>query len=621
MAGEKPSLEESTGTRDVPIQALGEDSMTWRSAFTPRVILNLFFLGIANASATGIVIFLSILLNQYQATFGPSTISGWTPIAHLTVATCLFPLSGRWSDLIGRRYFFIAANVFAVIGNIICAKADSFNMMIAGSAVSGVSTACNQLAQAAMQELVPNQFKPYVLSILSVTTIPIQFAPLIAGSFVSDYSISWRGCWWVMTAINGSVLVGIVALYFPPDRTTVQEEGTLSQRSLKYEVIHFDWIGFVVLAGSLTSMLIGLQWGGTSYPWSSGHVLGPLITGIVALIGFCIYEAVVRPEIPLVSMKLLGHVRSFVMPTIVVGVSAMCYYSLNILWPLMIASLWTSNARTQSYFQMVAPVANIIGGTLYGPIAKKLKFYKYQMVVGVLIQGAFTAALAASDSGSRVMSSAFVAVASFFLVFIQLNAMLCISTSLPTTLLGSAFGLAGTFRYFIGSVASAIYISVLNNELKDNLQDDVTSAALGAGLPASSLEQLFGAIHAGNPAVMAQVPGINTSIEVAVASAAKTAYADSFKTVFLVSIAFCNSGNHVEIRKSHAFNHDHADAERYDGYFEKVVFREKRLLNTASTLHWALAIEALQDFSARQNQEDESVDQGEEQARLEEEVD
>jgi hypothetical protein len=42
--------------------------------------------------------------------------------------------------------------------------------------------------------------------------------------------------------------------------------------------------------GSITSVVIGLTWGGVRFPWTSVHVLMPLIFGFVGLSLFVIYE-------------------------------------------------------------------------------------------------------------------------------------------------------------------------------------------------------------------------------------------------------------------------------------------------------------------------------------------
>jgi len=48
------------------------------------------------------------------------------------------------------------------------------------------------------------------------------------------------------------------------------------------------------------SITIALTFGGINFPWSSAHILAPLVVGLVGLITFIIYEAIWATH-PLVS--------------------------------------------------------------------------------------------------------------------------------------------------------------------------------------------------------------------------------------------------------------------------------------------------------------------------------
>ena len=39
-------------------------------------------------------------------------------------------------------------------------------------------------------------------------------------------------------------------------------------------------------------MLIAMSWGGIRFPWSSGHVLVPLVVGGIGMVAFFVYERV-----------------------------------------------------------------------------------------------------------------------------------------------------------------------------------------------------------------------------------------------------------------------------------------------------------------------------------------
>jgi hypothetical protein len=86
-----------------------------------------------------------------------------------------------------------------------------------------------------------------------------------------------------------------------------------------------------------------------------------------------------------------------------------------------------------------------------------------------------------------------------------------------------------------GAVAQTIYVSILQNKVATNLPAYVTPAATNAGLPISSLSELFAGITAGN---FSSVPGITPDIIAATGAATQKAYLESFRIVFYATIPF-----------------------------------------------------------------------------------
>ncbi|KAI4750468.1 MFS general substrate transporter [Aureobasidium sp. EXF-3400] len=83
--------------------------------------------------------------------------------------------------------------------------------------------------------------------------------------------------------IVGSVVLTTV-FYFPPPRVN-------SQGLSKAEIIkQVDYVGGLLSVSGMILFMAGMQWGGYQYPWSSAHVLCPLILGAILLIAFCVWE-------------------------------------------------------------------------------------------------------------------------------------------------------------------------------------------------------------------------------------------------------------------------------------------------------------------------------------------
>ncbi len=93
------------------------------------------------------------------------------------------------------------------------------------------------------------------------------------------------------------------------------------------------------------------------------------------------------------------------------------------------------------------------------------------------------------------------------------------------------------FRTAFGSVMAAVFLAILSSKVPKEIAAYVPAAALKAGLPQSSLKDLFTAIAAGTPKALAAVPGITPEIELAVAESLSNAYAAAYAYVYYAAIA------------------------------------------------------------------------------------
>lgn len=92
-------------------------------------------------------------------------------------------------------------------------------------------------------------------------------------------------------------------------------------------------------------------------------------------------------------------------------------------------------------------------------------------------------------------------------------------------------------RTAMGSVFAAIFVAILNNKAPAKIAEMVPPAAIKAGLPETSLPDLFKAITAGTPAAYAAVPGISPTIQTAVGAALSNAYSAAYAYVYYAAVA------------------------------------------------------------------------------------
>lgn len=114
------------------------------------------------------------------------------------------------------------------------------------------------------QEVTPNKYRPWTMGFgqaLSSTTVIA--GALGAGADVKYHSFRWS--YYTNGIAYGVTAVLVAAFYWPPP-TGLRRQGN----RLKQLAIRIDYVGILLFTGSIASLVIGLTWGGESYPWNSG---------------------------------------------------------------------------------------------------------------------------------------------------------------------------------------------------------------------------------------------------------------------------------------------------------------------------------------------------------------
>lgn len=93
-----------------------------------------------------------------------------------------------------------------------------------------------------------------------------------------------------------------------------------------------DYLGGFLSIGGFLLFMMGLQWGGYQYKWSSPHVVTTLVLGLVMLIAFCVYEMKFAP-FPMFPGAILKEPRILLMTLIITFISGSNFFSVLMFWP------------------------------------------------------------------------------------------------------------------------------------------------------------------------------------------------------------------------------------------------------------------------------------------------
>lgn len=231
----------------------------------------------------------------------------WITITWNLGAAVIVSIGGRLTDIFGRRYFLMFGAILSVIGAVVGATGQSVNQMIASGVLFGVGSGFQELAYACVQELVPNRYRIYAVGGLDLTLFFAFTSPLISYAFIAYYPvISWRAAYWYMFSFHIFAFILLVVFYHPPDfEMKHRREGVSRLRMF----LRIDWFGVLLFSSAAILFLLGLNFGGRTYPWTSAGTLVPLILGFLLFVAVGVWSYYNTLEYPLFPRRLFKQIR------------------------------------------------------------------------------------------------------------------------------------------------------------------------------------------------------------------------------------------------------------------------------------------------------------------------
>jgi len=182
--------------------------------------------------------------------------------------------------------------------------------------------------------------------------------------------------------------------------------------------------------------------------------------------------------------------------------------------------------------------ATNVGALVLGAVLAKLGHARLIYVIVVALETAFVAGMAGMTPHSLGGAVTLVALAGFCVGCVNLISVTMIILRCRDEYIGVAVGLAGTARTVGGAIATAIYSTVLSNKVEEVLPTKVAESVVPLGFKLQDLSALIMALSSGSQTALMKVPGISPRIISSAVYAIKDSYAEGFKLIYLISIAF-----------------------------------------------------------------------------------
>ncbi|KAM0806217.1 major facilitator superfamily domain-containing protein [Usnea florida] len=213
---------------------------------------------------------------------------GWYGSAYMLTAACFIPISGRIYQLYSTKWGFVLSIVIFEAGSALCGAAPTSTAFIIGRAIAGFGSAgIFSGGMMIILPLVPLRRRPVFTSMFGVAFgISSVLGPILGGT-LTDH-VTWRWCFYLNLPFGGFTLLAVLLFLRieSPKREKLTVIGQLKR---------LDPIGIFFFVPSMVSLILALQWGGSTYSWSASKVIGLIVTFSVLFIAFVVVE-VLTPE-------------------------------------------------------------------------------------------------------------------------------------------------------------------------------------------------------------------------------------------------------------------------------------------------------------------------------------
>ncbi|KAF2707863.1 MFS general substrate transporter [Pleomassaria siparia CBS 279.74] len=208
---------------------------------------------------------------------------GWYMSGYLLSMCGLQPLGGKLYTNFSLKWTFMVFFLVFEVGSAVSGAATSSPMLIIGRTIAGAGAAgLMSGAFSIVAAVIPLRDRALYTGILSslfgISTIA---GPLIGGAFTQH--VSWRWIFFLNLPIGAFTLVALMFLFHPPAREVEKD-------AIWDKVKRLDLIGAMLFIPAVVMLLLALQWGGSTYPWSSARIIGLFVGGGVISILFAIWQ-------------------------------------------------------------------------------------------------------------------------------------------------------------------------------------------------------------------------------------------------------------------------------------------------------------------------------------------
>ena len=406
----------------------------------------------------------------------------WIGGAYLLANAATGPLWAKCSDIWGRKLVFLTAVTLFAAASILAAPSTKMPMLIAGRALQGVAGGgLAQLSTIIISDLFSVRERSLYMGFTGfVWAVAGSAGPLIGGAFTQ--SVTWRWCFWINVPLCG-ITFGLSLLFLDVNNPRTKLGDGLRA---------VDWFGTFSILAITTSVLVGLDFGGTIFPWSSPKVICLIVFGTL-VIGFFLFNEqrlAKYPLMPLVVFKSSSNNAVF----LVVFAHGMVLIGIEYYMPLYFQSVQQASPIRSGILLLPLIVVQAITEIVVGYLIHRIGRYREFIWAGSLLMTLGTGLYIIFGADTSVAVIVGLEIVGAFGPALLFQAPM---VAIQNTVSQRDTSAVTASLLFLRSIAMSLSV-VISGVVFQNSMDGRQSSLAAAGLGESVLEALSGSQAAAN---------------------------------------------------------------------------------------------------------------------------
>jgi hypothetical protein len=402
------------------------------------------------------------------------------------------------------------------------------------------------MAAFALSELLPNKWRHIGVVLADAAVLVAVILAPVSARYGWEYG-TWQWNFYTGAILQGFSFIGLLLLYFPPahpynlqPREVIKKLDYLGMNCQSSENVPPQTDGhqgmFLFTAGAVP-VLMGIVWTNV-YHSSDAHVVAPLCIGFFFLVLFALWETYGKAAHPLTPTYMFASSwgRDLTAPCIALAVVNMFYYSSSILWPTMIAVFYTDGGTDWKYgivLSIVQGFAITTGAILLSTFGSRIKHWNWTLTGSVFLMVVFGVLLTLGKPSNKGLMIAMVFLSQTAYGWAIYLSIAISQMGVEHKDLGHSGGISGVSRFAAGTIAAAVYTTILTNTVTKWTLRYVPSAVEAAGLAASKVPALL--VDASSATFAKDYPA---TVVAAYGGAVQRAYEKGIQNVAYASLAF-----------------------------------------------------------------------------------